>query len=219
MKLKHVIEEGEKVNRLKLIKNLGPKTKGGCRYGLFECNCGVVKEIEIKSVCTGKSQSCGCLSVETTANRCRTHGGSKERLYSNWEHMKDRCYNKNSDSYADYGGRGITICDEWRDYGKFREWALANGYEEGLTVERKYVNGNYEPSNCEFIPNNKQSENTRRSVFISAWGESKQAKYWEQDPRCIINRHALKERIKLGWKPEEAMTTPYLRPNKNRRYE
>lgn len=86
-------------------------------------------------------------------------GSSKESLYVKWHGMIQRCYNEKSVGYVSYGGRGITVCDEWKnDYGAFREWALNNGFEEGLSIDRIDPDGNYEPYNCRFIP---LSENTK----------------------------------------------------------
>ena|SRR3990170_2648491 len=88
-----------------------------------------------------------------------THDESKTRLYIIWNGMRGRCLNKKSNSYPNYGGRGITICPEWtNDYVVFRDWALNNGYKEGLQINRIWNDGNYEPSNCNFVT---IRENTR----------------------------------------------------------
>jgi hypothetical protein len=86
----------------------------------------------------------------------------RERLYNIWLHVKDRCLNPNCDSYHNYGGRGITVCEEWRNsYQTFREWALQNGYSDELTIDRLNVNGNYEPSNCRWLTRKEQNTNKR----------------------------------------------------------
>jgi len=89
------------------------------------------------------------------------HGGSRTRLYDIWCNMKQRCYNPGAENYKYYGGKGITVCPEWlNDYIAFKTWALANGYKEGLTIDRIKSNGNYEPSNCQWIT---QEENARKA--------------------------------------------------------
>lgn len=95
------------------------------------------------------------------------HGYYRHKLYAVWACIVNRCLNTKSTPYPDYGGRGITFHAEWREEpGVFIEWCLANGWKDGLTIERDNVNGNYEPGNCSFIPNNMQGKNTRRSYKI-----------------------------------------------------
>lgn len=73
-------------------------------------------------------------------------------LYSTWNRMKYRCYNPNYDRYKYYGGKGVRVCDEWlNDYAAFKEWAIANGYRKGLTIDRKDPDGDYEPNNCQWL--------------------------------------------------------------------
>ena len=90
-----------------------------------------------------------------------THGQSKTRLYSCWRQMKSRCHNPKANGYLDYGGRGITVCDDWLDFVLFSEWALSNGYADNLSIERKNINGIYEPSNCIWADQSRQNSNRR----------------------------------------------------------
>ena len=99
--------------------------------------------------------------------RVELHGESRTRLYNIWKGIKDRCNNSNCKAFNDYGGRGIEVCSEWLvSFVAFRGWALSNGYKEDLTIERKDVNGNYDPSNCEWIPSIEQPKNRRNSIYI-----------------------------------------------------
>jgi hypothetical protein len=84
-----------------------------------------------------------------------------DKLRNSWGNMKTRCYNKKYNCYKDYGLRGIKVCDEWHDYEVFKNWALENGYKEGLSLERKNNDIGYQPDNCEFIPKGDQSKNRR----------------------------------------------------------
>ena len=132
------------------------------------CECGRLVNVRGQDLRTGNTKSCGCLQSERSAIANTKHGaasrGKKEALYVRWEGIKKRCYCSTSKTYKDYGGRGIKMCDEWRDdYNSFKSWALANGFESHLTIERIDVNGDYCPSNCCWIPKSQQSRNRRNS--------------------------------------------------------
>ena len=96
----------------------------------------------------------------------KKHGWKGTRLYNSWRGMKARCNNPNDTAYKHYGGRGITICEEWESFETFKDWALRNGYQETLTIERKDVNGNYEPDNCEWVSVRNQHYNTRDTIKV-----------------------------------------------------
>lgn len=126
--------------------------------------------------------------------------------------MKARCYDSRVKAYKWYGGRGISICDEWRGgLAAFTKWALENGYELGLTIERKNVHGNYEFDNCTWIPRADQARNKQATKWITAFGETKQSFEWEKDVRLFVGIGTCLTRIKKGWKPEDAISTPLAR--------
>lgn len=101
----------------------------------------------------------------------RKHGGAGTRLYNIWKTMRQRCYNPQNGKFKVYGARGITICDEWSDFVVFRRWALESGYNKNLTIDRIDVDGNYEPSNCQWADNNQQANNKTNNVIINYKGE------------------------------------------------
>lgn len=149
---------GKKFNRLTILKVLSG-AKCLCR-----CECGKEKIILSASIKSGHTKSCGCLSVETSS----THYKSSTRLYTIWGRMKARCNNKNYNEFYLYGGRGISICDEWvSDFMTFHEWAMANGYTDDLSIDRVNNNGNYEPSNCRWATNFEQANNKRNNRHIT----------------------------------------------------
>lgn len=115
----------------------------------------------------------------------------------------------NSDKYLDYGGRGITVCDEWtgsQGFEHFYEWAIKNGYENCLTLDRIDVNGNYSPENCRWITNKEQQNNKRDNVYITINNETLTMKQWSE--KVGIPYNTVKQRIYKGWSYEEAIFTP-----------
>lgn len=127
---------------------------------LCECGCGNKTEVSTSNLVTNHTQSCGCLRDTKRSESHTTHGGSGDRLHRIWRHMKDRCTNPHNKSYHRYGGRGISVCDEWmNDYSAFRSWALSHGYTENLTIDRIDNDGNYTPNNCQWLT---ASENSKK---------------------------------------------------------
>ncbi len=137
--------------------------------------------------------------------------GVGTRLYATYRTMIQRCCNENSKAYKDYGGRGISICKEWRkSYNAFIEWSLANGYADDLTIDRKDNDSGYSPANCRWATSIEQSNNKRNNVFVIAWGETKTIALWSRDIRCKIGAAALYLRLRNGMEPEAAISTPVI---------
>lgn len=149
------------------LEYVGRTEKGRSALWKCKCDCGNTTVVRSISLVTGGTKSCGCLQRKAAAKECKKrtqHGAVGTSLYYRWAHIKERCLNPSCQSYPHYGGRGIMVCDEWlEDFTAFRDWALANGYREDLTIERIDVNGNYEPSNCTWIPMSEQHKNKRNS--------------------------------------------------------
>jgi len=120
---------------------------------------------------SGHTKSCGCLRRELILKSNFRHGYRKHALYTVWLNCKARCYYPKHKSYKNYGGRGITVCTEWRnDSAAFIEWALTNGWKKGLTIDRRNNDGNYTPQNCRFVSRYTQSNNSRNNKLFVAYG-------------------------------------------------
>lgn len=177
------------------------------------CECGNENDVVLASLLKGGTQSCGCLRVERATVKSTSHGdsrgGKRARLYGIWTAMWARCtYPSLGKVFQNYGGRGIRVCEEWRDYPAFKAWALQSGYGGGLSIERLDVNGNYEPGNCTWIARTRQARNRRDTRYLTAFGETKGIRDWPEDPRCPVAFQTIKWRLKHGWSEEDAISKP-----------
>lgn len=137
------------------------------------------------------------------------HGLSHTRLHQIWHSMYCRCNYKSTNGYKNYGGRGITVCNEWigiEGFVRFYNWAIENGYKDGLTLDRINVNGNYEPSNCKWSTPKEQSNHRRNSRYITFNNETKTAKQWCDLYK--ISQTTFNDRLNRGWTIEQALTIP-----------
>lgn len=184
----------------------------------WRCDCDNEVNAEWQAVVTGRTKRCReCADLIRGIGR-RTHYQSHSTdpvisaLYRRWHLMKSRCYNRHNVHYAAYGGRGIRVCAEWlHDFAAYRDWALANGFHPNLWIDRKDNNGNYEPSNCQWITPIEQVDNRQRTRQLTAWGETKLIIDWARDDRCAVTYAGLCERYQRPdqWTtPEEMIATP-----------
>lgn len=171
----------------------------GRAYARWKCLCECGNEIFsiTSNLKSGNTISCGCIRTKN----------KNTRLYRIWSGMKSRCYNPNATHYNEYGGRGIIICEEWKNnFLVFKEWAIKNGYSDELTIDRKDNNGNYCPSNCQWITMKKQSNNRRNNFVIEYNGEKHTLSEWSDITGIKVI--TLWDRINLlGWTIERTLTT------------
>jgi hypothetical protein len=138
-----------------------------------------------------------------------THGdsrGDRHPLFDVWRNMKARCYNPAWPQFKDWGGRGIVVCGEWKhDYVAFKMWAVENGYQRGLTLDRRDNNGSYEPGNCRWVTKKQNCRNRRTARVFAAFGEVKSLAEWAEDVRCKVKYYTLLNRLMNGWDAERAL--------------
>lgn len=203
---------GQIFDRLTVIEKTDKRDSNGSVIWL--CRCACTNEILVKSnsLTSGHTKSCGCINKERASEFCkthfRTHNLRTHRLYNTWEHMKQRCYNKNNKDYKNYGARGIIVCNEWLDdFMIFYSWAISNGYRDDLTLDRVNVNGNYEPNNCRWATQGEQNNNKQSHHKLTYNGETLTLAQWSE--RVNIPYNTLERRInKHKWSTEKTLTTP-----------
>ena len=211
---------GQRFGRLVVIAPAEPKRVGkNIRY-YWECRCDcgntkIIREDGLLSP-TRPAQSCGCLQKDRVREYFNTHqvpikhGHSYEPLFNTWYLIKYRCENPSCKAFHNYGGRGITVCDEWSNgstgYENFRDWALSHGYEKGLTIDRIDNDAGYSPDNCRWVDNMTQANNKRDNHFVTYNGETKTIAEWA---RVIgMDYKVLHSRFQNGWDAERALTQP-----------
>jgi hypothetical protein len=141
------------------------------------------------------------------AGRVPTHGLSKTVLFKRWIDIRRRCYDKSRSQYSNYGGRGIVMCDKWKnDFMSFHKWAITNGYKEELKIDRINNDGNYTPENCRFVTDSTNNNNKRNCIILTYNGKSQTRAQWATE--LNINYPALAYRLKNGWPIEKVLSTP-----------
>ncbi len=122
--------------------------------------------------------------------------------------MLRRCEDVSNVGYANYGGRGITVCPEWHDFERFKEWALVNSFAPELVIDRIDNNGPYSPENCHYVTPTANARNKRNCIYLTIFSETKTVAEWAQDPRCAVPRRTLYNRVHAGIVGELAISLP-----------
>lgn len=204
---------GQRFGKLTVISDAGNDARGNSMW-LCQCECGNTKVIRGSKLKEGQYKSCGCewhsyneLRNEGIRKSKITHGLSGTRLYYIYDNMIKRCYEPSSEKYPNYGGRGITVCDEWRnDRQKFFDWALQSGYTDELTIDRINVDGNYCPENCRWATPKEQANNRTSNRYLTYNGETHTVIEWAEI--LGLSPGTLYSRLEHGWTTEYILTTP-----------
>ena len=195
---------GKRFGRLRVLnRSVEDSLKWECL-----CDCGAIKHVNGGSLRSGRSNSCGCLNSEMTAKRNLKHGlatrQNRSPVYSAWCGMRQRCNDKNSTFYSDYGGRGITICDRWENFTAFIE--DMGERPSGTSIDRIDNNGNYDPNNCRWATKFEQANNCRNSTVIEYKGKTLTIAQWGREKG--IRAGTLHARTKAGWTDTRTIGTP-----------
>ena len=202
---------GEKYNKLLVIEEEKPRANN--RMFKCICDCGNITIVSMSNLRANRIVSCGCHKREICMKRSVSHNQRHTFLYEVWKGIKQRCYNSHNKSYHNYGGRGIVVCNEWKDnFQAFYDWSYANGYsvenqkdeKHKLTIDRIDVNGNYEPSNCRWVDRKTQASNMRTTKQITINGETKCLSEWFRVLK--VSAWEYYKKIKNGMTSEQALT-------------
>jgi len=204
---------GRRFGRLVVLYDTGERKSGNV---VWHCRCDCENEVNVRSgdLTSGNTTSCGCYNRERVAEACTVHGmaqrGKQHPVYWIWSAMLQRCENQDHKHYKNYGGRGITVCPEWHDSQAFIDWALANGWQKGLTLDRINNNGSYEPGNCRWATRKENNRNKRNNRLITFNGKTQTMVEWAEEVN--ISPRTLSLRInKRHWPIERALTEPVRR--------
>ena len=203
----------QKYGRLTVIKRAEDRVSPAGKHRVMwtcQCECGRIKDISADNLKGGKTLSCGCLQKQRVQETIGKHGDTDSRLYNVWSAIKRRCYKDYEPKFSRYGGRGIKMCDEWRDdYTAFMEWSLANGYRYDMqrgecTLDRINNDGDYSPDNCRWVSLKKQANNRATNRYITFNGETHTIAEWADIVHIPYER--LYQRItKYGYEFERAI--------------
>lgn len=202
--------EGLRFNRLVVIRRDG--TRHNAATWWCRCDCDPVgerlKSVQANHLKSGLTQSCGCLNRERTSAALKlsetTHGMRRTRIYAIWLNMKDRCYRESNKDYHSYGGRGIRVCDAWRESFEAFYAAVGDPPSDRHTLDREQVNGDYEPGNWRWALRVEQANNMRKNVMIMHGGRTQTAAQWGRE--LGIGACLIAARIRKGWPPEKALS-------------
>jgi hypothetical protein len=202
---KYIDLTGQRFGRLTALSYEGRSKQYDALWRCI-CDCGAQCQVRAGALRGGHTQSCGCLQRERTRASHLSHGLTNSKLYGVWSEMKRRCSNSHDTAYGDYGGRGITVCEEWGRFEPFYEWARENGYQEGLTIERVNNNAGYEPSNCVWATQAVQNRNMRSNIILDFHGQRIKLIEWADS--LGIPADIFHTRVRRGWSAERVLTQP-----------
>jgi hypothetical protein len=203
---------GRTFGRLTVLRRILPNSRGKVKW-VCRCVCGKSVVVAGTALKSGNTTSCGCYNREQCRLRGMLHGQCGSKIYSTYHGIIARCYNKEAGSYPDYGGRGIKVCDRWREGFENFYSDMGDPPTPDHSIDRIDCNGDYEPGNCRWADWETQCNNKNNTRFLEFAGESKSITQWSHS--LGMAKLTLYDRVtKLGWSAEKALTTPVRKRNK-----
>lgn len=199
-----VIAPGDRFGRY-LVEGVFRKAGSSHLYARVACDCGTTRFIQLKSLKSGHSRSCGCLHKQSVTK----HGLWDHPIYGRWRQMMSRCYNAEDKRYARYGGRGVIVCARWHEPGAFIS-DMAGTYAPGMTIDRIDNDGPYSPENCRWATRHTQNRNYSRNILLAHDGQTLCLTDWAD--KLGMNYQTLWNRYRTGWTAERLLSTPVRKP-------
>lgn len=197
---------GRRYERLTVIARAGTDSGGHSTWTCL-CDCGKYTTVSSSHLNSGSVKSCGCYGRDWSSRRLLKHGFSHTRIFNIWKNMIARCEQPERADFCWYGGRGICVCEEWKnDFLNFKKWALQNGYADQLTLDRVDNNKNYSPDNCRWANISMQARNRRNNHILIYKNQAKTIAEWSEITG--IHRATLTSRVKAHWSIEKTLTLP-----------
>lgn len=181
-------------------------------YWICKCNCGNEEFFSVSGhkLRSGKKQRCQLCTNKKISESQKQHGMKYTKIYSLWNSMKQRCDYPKTNGYDNYGGRGIKVCEDWKNsFVEFYEWSLNHGYIEGLSIDRIDNYGNYEPNNCRWVTNKEQMRNMRNTIYVIYKGTEYVLLDLLEEIGRVEEYDKIRSRIKRGWSIEESLVIPF----------
>lgn len=200
---------GQRFGRLTVLREFGRRNNQVCWE--CRCDCGNIIYVRSYDLRSGHTKSCGCYQIETSTENIKAFhvlqgfdGRTQHPTYQVWKDMMRRCYDPHNSNYANYGGRGISVCEEWKDLQIFQQWALSHGFKKNLQLDRIDNDGNYVPENCRFVTRMENCNNKRNNHLVQFHGEVRTLAEWSRI--LDIPYRAIIQRLRRGWSVERTFT-------------
>jgi hypothetical protein len=210
-----IVYPGQRFGLLTIVREVAKQSRSRCFEVFCSCDPTVTLVVRLNNLVSGNSSSCGCVRVEKAAARTRIHNAWQSAEYDAWIAMKDRCFNPKNGSFEHYGGRGITVCEEWRNSALAFLTHVGPRPSPEHSLDRIDVNGNYEPGNVQWATRKQQARNQRTTRWVTLQGQTRSVAEWSELLGVCPKR--IYRRLADGWAEEDAVLKPFV-PHSQRKW-